>query len=796
MTTALHSGLQRALVWGLLAALVLPARADPAMTAAQAAHAEGLAAGQAVQPLVRDSLQAPSARAVVPGYTATPPERSLHGQIALDGARAARLAGCALTPADPVCQALLGAQASAQTARPPVGPYDPAVLAASRVAGNPATVLEDIGRFYSGCQVDTAATAASEDRVCRQYNGTTPQSCARTLTVDIARTSSCSAGDWIAQARSGNLELALQCRPDAGAARLRLLERGNPLAYFDVDLDADSVAPEPVQALPGGRQVWVTARRCSGQDCQLTAAVAPATRHVCSTEGDGPEVCRDEPPFLPQYGACPAGQWPGDRILLPPDDGPATPRTLDASRCWAPSPRDAADAFGQDVAGTVATRTWRSAGPRAVTGHQANPRFGPVPTLGLRFERPHQTVTETDRWTDQCPQALAPGRCAVATAARCVEGPATRTVKGIAVTRACWRHETGLSCQSGQPDDTCAPLAAAGCTPSASVCRETDPGTGDCRVREQTYACPVTPATTATARNCPTDVFCLAGNCFSTSHAPDTDFARTMTFLEAAREAGVYLDTDRLQVFKGEPNRCRDRLLKNCCMTDGAGRGMHNQSVFGVGSRLVYDVLMNAGNREFLVQGMQALLMSGGFSGSYTSFGVTVAINGTALPAGSAVVYAGESMVVAFDPWSLVIAVIIYVVMSAMACDAEEGQLSMKEGARLCHAVGTYCSSCIRVLGRCVSCITHTTNKCCFNSALARIVQEQGRQQLGKGWGSARNPDCSGFTVAQLQALDFARMDLSEFYASIVPTLPNAGTVQSGNVQRAGGCYYGEGRCP
>ena len=41
--------------------------------------------------------------------------------------------------------------------------------------------------------------------------------------------------------------------------------------------------------------------------------------------------------------------------------------------------------------------------------------------------------------------------------------------------------------------------------------------------------------------------------------------------------------------------------------------------------------------------------------------------------------------------------------------------------------------------------------KCCFNSMLARIVNEQGRAQVGKGWGGAQSPDCSGFTVAQLQ---------------------------------------------
>jgi len=319
--------------------------------------------------------------------------------------------------------------------------------------------------------------------------------------------------------------------------------------------------------------------------------------------------------------------------------------------------------------------------------------------------------------------------------------------------------------------------------------------TGVCEVTENTYACPVAPSSTVTARNCPTDVFCIAGSCFNTTYTSDSDFARSMSFLEAAREAGVYLDTDNLQVFKGESNRCRDRLLTNCCRSDPAGSGMTNQSMFGVGSRLVFDALMNSGNREFLYQGMQALLMGGGFSGSFTSYGVTVAVNGTALPAGSAVLYSGQSVVVAFDPWSLVIAIVIYIVMAALSCDEEEGKLAMKEGARLCHSVGTYCSSCIRILGRCVSCTTHTTNKCCFNSVLARIVNEQGRMQIGKWWGTAEAPDCSGFTIAQLQSLDFARMDLTEFYASIVPNMPNVGAMQSGAAGRASNCYYGEGRC-
>ncbi|MBS0499271.1 MAG: conjugal transfer protein TraN, partial [Proteobacteria bacterium] len=59
----------------------------------------------------------------------------------------------------------------------------------------------------------------------------------------------------------------------------------------------------------------------------------------------------------------------------------------------------------------------------------------------------------------------------------------------------------------------------------------------------------------------------------------------------------------------------------------------------------------------------------------------------------------------------------------------------------------------------------------------------------------AEMPDCSGFTIAQLQALDFSRMDLTEFYASIVPRLPNVGAIQGGNAGHASNCYYGEGRC-
>jgi conjugal transfer mating pair stabilization protein TraN len=38
-------------------------------------------------------------------------------------------------------------------------------------------------------------------------------------------------------------------------------------------------------------------------------------------------------------------------------------------------------------------------------------------------------------------------------------------------------------------------------------------------------------------------------------------------------------------------------------------------------------------------------------------------------------------------------------------------------------------------------------------------------------------------------------MDLSEFYASLVPTLPNVATLQGQSGSRIPTCYYGQGRC-
>lgn len=758
-------------------------------TFALAGHEDGIASGQAVVPLIRSRINTPSAERHVPGYTTAPPQTSLHRAPNLSGQANTHLAACLSTPDDPACQAQLNAITSANTPRPAVGPHDPSVAAARHIASHPNTVLGNLATYYAGCTTSAVTVpTGTVNRMCNRYTGIGAYACRRELTVDIQMNPSCEVGDWFAQAQTSHggadrMHAQAQCRIGTDDR-----QRFQFHALGDGACTGWQAAWLPKTPISEATEVTDLSPRFAGR-CQSPFKVIAMPGSGC-TGG----ACNYTFQFGTPVYECPAGAVPGDRIYVGWSGD--TPMLGAPNVCYSSTrPPSGGDLTSDCPAGTL----WladvdgeyacvREIGPGRLTGASGW-------TLPLSFEEPHMNIVQTDRWDDRCPVLAAESRCAMVSGERCVDGPGTKIIGGTEVTRDCWAHERTLSCASGAGSDECAPLAAAGCTPSSSTCVNVDPVTGSCAQHQDTYQCPSVGETVTTTSNCPTEVFCLGTSCFNIAHANDTDFARSMTYMEAAREAGVYMDMESLRVFKGEANRCRNRLLRNCCNTDSAGAGMTNQNTFGTGSRLVYDVLMNSENRAFITQGLQALMTGSGMSGTFSTYGVTFAVNGAALPAGSTVLYsssavAGEGLVVAFDPWSLVIAVIIYVVMSAMSCDSQEGRLALQRGARLCHEVGNYCSS--RFLG---SCVTRTHTHCCFNSVLSRIINEQGRPLVGRGWGDVRSPNCDGFTVAELQSLNFAAMDFSEFYASIVPVLPDVAGMRGSNASRVPACYHGQGRC-
>ena len=109
-------------------------------------------------------------------------------------------------------------------------------------------------------------------------------------------------------------------------------------------------------------------------------------------------------------------------------------------------------------------------------------------------------------------------------------------------------------------------------------------------------------------------------------------------------------------------------------------------------------------------------------------------------------------------------------------CSASERELAEERNAGNTHYLGTYCSK--RVFG---VCIRRSRAWCVFSSKLGRILHQQARPQLGIGWGS-----CRGFTVPEIERIDFGALDLSEFADNLMDgsmepavTLPDAGDTQT-----------------
>ena len=95
-------------------------------------------------------------------------------------------------------------------------------------------------------------------------------------------------------------------------------------------------------------------------------------------------------------------------------------------------------------------------------------------------------------------------------------------------------------------------------------------------------------------------------------------------------------------------------------------------------------------------------------------------------------------------------------------CSGDEKRLSELRGKNLCVYVGKTKSSTLGV---------KTVDKhwfCCWNNILDKIVQVQGRAQLGMNFGVGGSPNCKGLTLAELMKIDFNQIDFSEFYPELI----------------------------
>lgn len=126
-----------------------------------------------------------------------------------------------------------------------------------------------------------------------------------------------------------------------------------------------------------------------------------------------------------------------------------------------------------------------------------------------------------------------------------------------------------------------------------------------------------------------------------------------------------------------------------------------------------------------------------------------------------------------------------------VACKENEKLLAKQREQKQAHYIGNFCSKQLK-LGFAKICVQKSDSYCTFSSSLAKIIQEQGREQLGISWGSPENPQCRGFTPEEFQKIDFSKIDLTEFVKDIqssiqTSVIQNLGTYVKDKV----GDFYG-----
>lgn len=678
-----------------------------------------------------------------PNYNAAPPQRLYYGSTNLSAQIATRQDWCAGHPGDPACAA--STLATAARPRTYLTQADPA-LAGAPAADDPSAILGNIAATYSACATDTSLVSPASFALRTCQTDTAPWSrhpCSKTLTVAPKDQFNCTQGLAAAQVSFG----------------------------------------------------WDYRRR-NGPDLYLNGGVV----RVYCTPSDRDTV--DMGFFGGDVSERDAGS--GANFRPPPD--PNLLRDLD--RIKVPL-RVSADTLAPRSGITLLKGSgcdWR--GDCSYRMKRGNRNFT------LAFRKPDFERIAGDYWANDCapfeaqamnaalppdgtnlPSALVlPAISASATqqctraSSICVDGLSTKIIDGIAVTRECWRYSNTFDCTSLLASTTCNDPALGKCTQAAaSACLLAD-GAGHCLRAKTDFSCKTREAVYGPALNCGPAAFCPGGSCYDTSAPVDADFAQTVTLLEAGREAGHYVDPTRLKVFIGHDNRCTRKLfgLVNCCKGGGtaAATSFNNlavaaSAVGSVGkaafSSYTYDGLFTSDAPNMVINGFEALF-------------------GTGFDSGLAGLAAGDLSVADFmlemvpGPWSM--AMLAIQLSGLLDCPQEAQVTAMKKDANLCHSIGSFCSS--RFLN---SCLESTQTYCCFPSRLARIINEQGRAQLGQSWGTAQNPSCGGFSLAELQRLDFAAMDLTAFYAEIVPTLPKLAALQGGSLGKKASCYYGAGKC-
>lgn len=387
----------------------------------------------------------------------------------------------------------------------------------------------------------------------------------------------------------------------------------------------------------------------------------------------------------------------------------------------------------------------------------------------------------------------------------CLSSAATKPVGALSVPQTCWQWTNSFVCDGASSVNTVAAYESnPKCQLLSTVCDNTLPENGRCTQYKYTYQCETSPAQTQNQNVCSSGLF---NSTALASPAPKSDtFAKAASALEIARQIQTY-QRDGKDIFSGVSETCRMGYfgLKNCCKSTPGAQSNANvissaaaQAAVGVvkyagakvidaASHYVFDALYTNGTwTAGLVSAFATIdpatgaamgtnLAAGGLSVGAFGFTWSTAAIDPALTFMKAGVEVGEfgGGFISFNPYAFAAIVAIQILQDLMSCSQQEQLLALHRGADLSVEQETTCSNDVFIIG----CIEWTRRYCSFNSVISKIINTQGKAQLGL---DARN--CGGLTIAQIQKLDFSKIDMQEFNQTLVQrATENTPTNMSGN---------------
>lgn len=394
----------------------------------------------------------------------------------------------------------------------------------------------------------------------------------------------------------------------------------------------------------------------------------------------------------------------------------------------------------------------------------------------------------------------------------------------VQVPQTCWQYSYQFACNSAGANTCTVYQSNPACSVVGSVCQDTIAETGQCDTWQYTYKCQTAAAQTTQQVTCSDGVF------DSTSMATPTNsnhtFALAAITQEVLRQAQVYSQQGS-NIFGGMPESCTKGYfgLKNCCRAQPGAKSnsVITETVMSAGfsvvkyggqkaidwaSPYVFDAMYQNGiwNNAFT-----DAFLNGGYDFTtgtlYGSFGTNFAANGLTLSAWG-FTYGTGSMTaglfganiqltsfsgggyISFNPYVFAAELVITLLQELMSCSQEEQLLGMHKGANLSVFTNEECSSKIPIIG---TCIEWTDHYCSFNSILAKIINTQGKPQLGLD-----TANCAGLTTEQLSTLDFSKIDFSEFTQALVgnavANLPASSAIQQAYTPIMQGVTAGSGQ--